>query len=287
MAKERNIELAELLAQRFATPAADVAPVPSLPETAAATLAVMLGHRVCRRFGAQPVPGELLDLVLAATFSTPSKSDLQQCSVVVVRDAGRRAAIAELIPSMPWIADAPHFLVFCGDSRRIRRVAERAGIPFANDHLDAFLNAASDAAMHLSSFVWAAEAVGLGTCPISVVRNHIDEVAAIIELPEHVFPLAGMCVGWPEGEQRTSPRLPLEVTTHLDRYDDTGDDELIADYDRRRYGEWAPPPERQPGADRFGTVTRWGWSTEKARMVAHRERDQLARFLRERGFRLD
>lgn len=43
-------------------------------------------------------------------------------------------------------------------------------------------------------------------------------------------------------------------------------------------------------AQRFATpaaVTRWGWSTEKARMVAHRERDQLARFLRERGFRLD
>ena len=96
---------------------------------------------------------------------------------------------------MPWMIESSRFLVFCGDSRRIRQIASRAGVEFANGHLDAFLNAASDVAMHLSSFIWAAESVGLGTCPISVARNHIDEVSAILDLPDHVFPLAGMCVG--------------------------------------------------------------------------------------------
>ena len=110
-------------------------------------------HRTCRRFTDRPVDDELIELLLAATFSTPSKSDLQQCSVIVVDDPASRSAIAELIPSMPWVADAPRFFVFCGDSRRIRRVADAGGVEFGNDHLDAFLNAAADAAMHLSTFV--------------------------------------------------------------------------------------------------------------------------------------
>jgi nitroreductase/FMN reductase [NAD(P)H] len=254
--------------------------------SARSTLQLMLEHRSCRRYRDEAVDDELLQVVLAAAFSTPSKSDLQQCSVIVVDDPERRSAIAELIPSMPWIAEAARFLIFCGDSRRIRQVAERADVPFANDHLDAVLNAAGDAAMHLSSFIWAAESVGLGTCPISVVRNHIDEVAEIVELPNHVFPFAGMCVGWPEQLRRLSPRLPPSVTIHRDRYGDADVDAAIDDYDHRRANGYQPAPEQQLDVDRWGTADFYGWSTEKARMVGRRERDQLARFLEDRGFKL-
>jgi nitroreductase/FMN reductase [NAD(P)H] len=282
----------ELVAARYAfdTPSP---PVDSKALTSAlamgsppSTLRLMLQHRSCRQYRDEPLDDELLDLLLAAAFSTPSKSDLQQCSVIVVDDPARRAAIGELIPTMPWILQASRFLVFCGDSRRVRRVAEHHGVPFANDHLDAVLNAAGDAAMHLSSFIWAAESIGLGTCPISVIRNHIDEVADIVELPDHVFPFAGMCVGWPERLRRFSPRLPPSVTVHHDRYTDADAADLIADYDRRRAGGYQPPPDQQVDVDRWGPAEFYGWSIEKARMVGRRERDQLARFLSDRGFGL-
>ena len=246
----------------------------------------MLGHRSCRQFSGAPLADELLDVVLAAAFSSPSKSDLQQCSVIVVDDPARRSAIARLIPNMPWIAEASRFLIFCGDHRRTRQIADAHGVPFANDHLDSVLNAAGDAAIHLSSFIWAAESIGLGTCPISVIRNHIDEVADIVELPDHVFPFAGMCVGWPEQLRRLSPRLPPAVTVHRDRYDDAAAADLIADYDHRRAGGYQPPPEQQVEVDRWGPADFYGWSLEKARMVGRRERDQLGRFLSERGFGL-
>jgi hypothetical protein len=159
-------------------------------------------------------------------------------------------------------------------------------VVFDNDHLDSVLNAAADAAMHLSSFIWAAESVGLGTCPISVVRNHIEEVSAIVELPPHVFPLAGLCVGWPDRLRRLSPRLPLAVTVHHDQYDDRKAAELIADYDIRRSGDHVVADDQQLDIDRWGVAEHYGWSTEKARMVARRERDQLAHFLVEQGFGL-
>jgi len=276
MSSTTDVPLGDLVAARFAmlSPLTTSAGPVVGPDGEADTRTIerMLAHRTCRRFSDWPVDDELLNLLLASALSTPSKSDLQQCSVIVVDDGERRRAIADLISSMPWVIESSRFLVFCGDSRRIRQVASRAGVEFANDHLDAFLNAASDAAMHLSSFIWAAESVGLGTCPISVVRNHIDEVSAILDLPDHVFPLAGMCVGWPERLEQLSPRLPTSITVHRDRYDDHDVDALIANYDQHRQ-------QTRPR----GEV----WSAAKAAMVARSERTQLARFLRSKRFSLD
>jgi len=284
-------DLQRLVAARFARETPDgptpIAEVPLSDAPSPSTLGLMLGHRSCRQYSDAPLHDELLDLVLAAAFSTPSKSDLQQCSVILVDDPQRRSAIAELIPTMPWIAEAARFLIFCADGRRVRHIGEGHDVPFANDHLDAVLNAAGDAAMHLSSFIWAAESVGLGTCPISVIRNHIEEVAEIVELPDHVFPFAGMCVGWPQQLRRLSPRLPMSVTVHRDRYQESDTAELIDDYDRRRAGDYQPPPNQQVDVDRWGAADFYGWSLEKARMVARRERDQLAGFLRRQGFGLD
>ena len=298
---EPALTAAELMARRYAYALADADPAHDAALAAArqrgagpgpGVIEQMLAHRSCRRYTAEAVDDALLDVLLAAAFSAPSKSDLQQCSVIVVDDPERRRAIAELIPTMPWILECGRFLLFCADSRRIRRVADRAGLPFANDHLDAVLNATADAAIHLASFIWAAESVGLGTCPISVVRNHIEAVAAIVELPEQVFPLTGMCVGWPERLLPFSPRLPPTVTVHRDRY--RADDEAAAaeaaavdSYSRRRTAAGRPvPPDQQLDVDRWGVVDPYGWAEEKARMVARRERDQLARFLAQRGFGL-
>ena len=50
------------------------------------------------------------------------------------------------------------------------------GHDFANDNLDSFVNATADAALAMGGFVAAAEAAGLGCCPISLVRNHIEAV---------------------------------------------------------------------------------------------------------------
>src|SRR5688572_32108377 len=195
----------------------------------------MAEHRSHRKFATRAVEPALLRLLLACAFSAPSKSDLQQADVIHVADRAKVKAIADGIPDMPWIADAPVFLVFVANNRRIREVGEWRGKPFANDHLDHFLNAAVDAALVMMNFIRAAEAVGLGICPISHVRNHPHELSRMLALPEGVFPVAGLCVGYPAEAGRISPRLPLEVTVHVDRYGESDLKEKIDAYDHRRH----------------------------------------------------
>ena len=93
------------------------------------------------------------------------------------RSKADQAAIADLIPDQPFIRTAPAFLVFLANGRRLPEFGKMRGKPFPNDHLDQFFNAAVDAGIVLASFIRAADAVGLGTCPISVIRDHSAKVS--------------------------------------------------------------------------------------------------------------
>ncbi len=247
----------------------------------------MLDHRSCRQFEVEPVPDNLLHAVLSAAFSAPSKSDLQQRSVIRVREREKLRRISRYSPGIGWISQAPVFLVWCGDSRRIRRLAEHRGHPFANDHLDAFMNAAVDTGLAMQAFITAAEAAGLGCCPVSEVRNRVFDLSRELALPEHVFPVAGMAVGWPAETPPVSMRLPLAVTVHEETYDDADLPAQVAAYDRRRESVDRTPDHAQFMADRFGVSEDYGWSERRTRQYAVPARTDFGRYVREQGFCLD
>jgi nitroreductase len=243
----------------------------------------VLQRRTQRRYSDRQVPDALVRLLLAAAFSASSKSDYQQASVIWVKDGARRAKLAALFPDMPWIGNSPVFLVFIGDARRLERLGDLRGIPQDNGALEGFFNAAVDAALAMQTCVLAAETLGLGTCPISVLRNRITEVAAILELPDKVFPVAGLCLGYPAQTGFVSMRLPLEATVHIDRYDDTGLQTAVDGYDRRRDARHSLK-DRQRDPRRFGTAEFYGWSEDKARQAASVEGVGFAAYLMAHGF---
>src|ERR1700683_1818672 len=177
-------------------------------------IAPLLDRGVVRRYRDEPVPDALLDALLAAAQSAPAKSDLQQYSVVVMRDPARIKQIADWIGTMDWIATAPVFLVWCGDMRRGQRLCEMHDMPHANNNMDTFLNTAVDCSLAMAQFMAAADAVGLGTCPISYVRSHIERVSPLLGLPSGVYPVAGLSVGWPVFRRPTSMRLPPAGGVH-------------------------------------------------------------------------
>src|SRR5712691_1368229 len=127
-------------------------------------LARIAGHRTHRRYLERAVDRDLLRLLCACALSAPSKSDLQQADIVIVRETAIRQTIVDTIPQMPWIMDAPVFLVFVGNGARLPMMSKRRDQPFPNDHLDAFFNAAVDGAIVMTTFIQAATAVGLGIC---------------------------------------------------------------------------------------------------------------------------
>ena len=260
-------------------------PLAGVPDAAAGVLAGMMGRRSIRRYAARDVPEGLRAALLACAQSAPAKSDLQQYAIIDLRDAAKKAALAAACDT-DWMADAPVLLVFCGDLHRARRLCAMRGHAYAQDTLDSFLNAAVDAALAMQGYIVAAEAAGLGTCCISQVRKRLPEVAAILGLPEGVFPLAGLAAGWPDEGRDVTLRLPPAIVVHRDGYDDRALAAETDAYDRRRHAVRPMPAQHRP--DRFGTAPFYGWSENATRRLA--EPSDLGRFgawLRTRGFALD
>ncbi len=244
----------------------------------------MLEHSSHRRWTERPVDAALLQVLFAAALSAPSKSDLQQADIIHVKDRLKVQALTELIPDMPWISQAPVVLVFCGNNRRIRQIGDWRGKPFVNDNLDHFMNAAVDAGIVMSQFIRAAEAVGLGVVPISAMRNHSAKTSEILGLPDAVFPVAGLCVGYPVESGRIIPRLGLDVTVHTDVFSEEGVQSRIDAYDQRRHTQF--PLRRQRYPDLYPDASFNGWSEDKARHYSVPERADFGDFIRKKKFSL-
>ncbi|MEM0944604.1 MAG: nitroreductase family protein, partial [Pseudomonadota bacterium] len=150
---------------------------------------------------------------------------------------------------------------------------------------DAPFNAAMDAAIAMAGFVLAAEAVGLGCCPVSAIRNAPGEVHELLGLPDLVFPAMALAVGWPRAEPEISMRLPLAATLHENRFDDGAEAGQVTEYDEARAAR--QPYAKQRAPERFGESASYGWSEDKARQYALPERTGFGAYLKRIGFSLD
>jgi nitroreductase/FMN reductase [NAD(P)H] len=272
--------IAHALAERFGEEIPVDATLPGL-----ASLERIASHRSHRRFLPRAMTPDLLRLLCACALSAPSKSDLQQCDIVIVDDMAIRRAIVATIPEQPWINEAPALLVFVANGERLPLISQLRGKPFPNDHLDAFFNAVVDSAIVLSAFIGAATAIGLGCCPISAIRDHAAAVSDLLKLPKRTLPVAGLCLGWPAQTGQITPRLSLGTTVIRNQYGPRDPPAEIDAYDRRRAAQRPYRDQRSP--DCWPKATFYGWSEDKARQYAEPLRGDFGDFVRRKGFQLD
>lgn len=200
------------------------------------TLETLIGHRSVRRYLPDALPDGTLELLVAAAQSAATSSSLQVWSVVAVTDAGRRDRLAAFAGGQRHIQQAPLFLAWLADLRRLRALGEERGLDLEGpDYLEMQLVAMVDAALAAQNAAVAAESMGLGTVYIGGMRNHPEKVAAELGLPPNVFCVFGMCVGWPDLDagEAVKPRLPQSVVLHREQYEGTPNAATIAAYDLR------------------------------------------------------
>lgn len=274
-----------LLSNRFGPEATEL----ELQDNAPAVHFQLAKRGSVRKFRPEQIPDNVLRRLCALALCAPTKSDLQQRDIIIINSPALRSEICALLAGgrlgQKWLQQVPNLLIFCGNNRRQRRLHALRGRHFANDHLDAFFNASVDAAIALASFVIAAEAEGLGVCPVSAVRNHPDRLAQLLNQPEHIFPVAGLAVGYPDELPPRSYRLPLPVTVHHNTYADDTLDAAIEGYDRRRAAD--QPYTMQRYVKEFGHSEDYGWSEDKARQYTCPERQDFGAYVKRIGFKLE
>jgi len=88
--------------------------------------ALARARRATRDFGPDPVPGELLDRLLAAARWAPSGYNLQPWRFAVVADEERKRRLWRACMKQRQVLDAPAVVVFLGDRDAARANHERS-----------------------------------------------------------------------------------------------------------------------------------------------------------------
>ncbi len=251
------------------------------------TLDQIHAHSSIRNYRPDRLPKSTIDAIVAAGQRASTSSNLQTYSVVVVTTEEKRRKLAELCGNQAHIEVAPLFLAWCADRSRLDRVCELRGYEQVTDSVENFLVAAMDAAIAMQNSALAAESMGLGVCFIGAIRNRPAEVIELLELPQLVFPISGMTVGWPAVEPKIRPRLPLKAVIHWETYDRSNEDKALMEYDRAMAATGIYSGRQVPVSDAEGEAEAYSWMEHSARRVSKPVRPGLRRAIGQQGYKLE
>lgn len=241
------------------------------------TLSLLMNHRSIRKYSDKPVAKEQVEEIIAAAQMASSSSNVQAYSVIAVTDQQSKDKLKELCGQQAYIAECSVFLVWCADLSKLKHAAERH-LPDQQSYeqmTENFIIATVDTALAAQNAAVAAESLGLGIVYIGGIRNRIQEVSELLGLPELVYPVFGMCLGYPDQDPGQRTRLPQEAVLHWEQYHPQQVapaveryDEVMVQYLRERTGGTKDTP----------------WSVLMAEKLVHPSRPHMKSFLQEKGF---
>ncbi|RAU18682.1 oxygen-insensitive NADPH nitroreductase [Nitrincola tibetensis] len=234
-------------------------------------------HRSIRKFTEQSVPNEWIGEIVKAGQAAATSSFIQACTVIQVSQGDTRDQLAQCSGNQIYVAQAPVFLVFCADMHRHKDACELHQQPMLSGYTEQFLTASLDCGLFAQNCAVAAESLGLGVVYIGGLRNQIARVSELLELPELVYPVFGMCLGFPDQNPEVKPRLPLEIVLKQEKYSVDADVKLMPEYDAQ---------VQEYYRTRTGGGKEMTWTEQISGMLVKESRPHMLPFLNEKGFLL-
>ncbi len=241
------------------------------------TIQTLNQHVTMRDFSDKPLDDETLMSLLEAARRSPTSSNWQTYSLVVVRDQQKKQKLHEIANRQKHVLTAPVFIAICADVSRTKRVCEMHSLEYAGN-LENSLVACVDAAIVGMSLTVAAESIGLGAVMIGAMRNDPIGAAKLLNLPDGAFVLYGLCLGWPASRPPQKPRLPQEAIVHFEEYNTEALDHIIHDYDAALAEHYRSLGRETPDA---------AWTETVAQQNSSPRRPELKQQLETLGFMMD
>lgn len=241
-------------------------------------ITLMKSHSSVRSFTSQPVEDSLLAELVQAGQHASTSNHIQAYTIIRVRDHKQKELLAQLCGDQDYVKNCPVFLVFCADLHRLKKACSMNQEHMNTGSSETFLMATVDTALLAQNIMVAAESSGLGGVYIGGIRNNPTQVCDLLKIPQNVYPVFGMCLGYPAKRNAVKPRLPLSLVLKEESYTTEGDEAALLEYDHIISEYYR---ERTAGK-RSNTWTQGVTSMMKAKLRPH-----MKTFLASKGFDID
>lgn len=188
---------------------------------------LLKSHTSVRSFTDEAVSEEDVKEIFEAARSASSSCFLQVTSIIRVTDKEKKKELAHLAGDQKQVENAPEFWVFCADYHRNALLYKPAELGWTEQ----LVVAVHDAGIMAQNAMAASESLGLGGCYIGGIRNNIEKVGQLLELPQNCFAVFGLAFGHPAKRNLPKPRLPMPVVFMENSYKEP-DMKLIGKYDQ-------------------------------------------------------
>lgn len=234
------------------------------------TIDLLRHHRSIRHFTDAPISDQQREAIIAGAQGASSSSFLQCTSIIRITDPQMREQLVPLTGGQQHVAQAAEFWVFCADFNRHLQICPQAQLGLAEQ----LLLGVVDTALMAQNALIAAESLGLGGVYIGGLRNNIDAVTELLQLPKHVLPLFGLCLGWPADDPQVKPRIPPAMLVHENHYQQL-DQQVLAQYDEQLADYYL---------SRGSNTRRDTWSDHIRRTIIKESRPFILDYLHKQGW---
>ena len=158
----------------------------------------ILKRRSVRSYKDKPFSEDALKEILQSAIEAPSAGNLQSRRFFIVKDVEIRKALAKASYDQNFIIEAPVAIVVCVDFRIKKKYGSRGKE----------LYSPMDCAASIQNLMLTACSLGLGTCWVGAFDE--DEATEILNLPEHLRPVAIIPVGYANEKPDRRDRLDIK-----------------------------------------------------------------------------
>lgn len=233
-------------------------------------------HRSIRKYTDQDISEEILQDIIKSAQSAHTSHYIQGYSIIVIRDQKKKEKLEALCGEQTYVRNCPVFLVFCADFYRLQLTTEMHENYFAIDEIENVIVGSVDATLAAQNAYIAAKSYGLGGVMIGGIRNEPAEVASLLNLPRYVFPVMGLCLGYPAEKPGLKPRLPQITIAHSESYQTEHLQEELKKYNEITAEYYTKRTN--------GKVTD-GWVKKMSDYLSEPRRKELKKFIVNQGFK--
>ncbi|MHA2109229.1 MAG: nitroreductase family protein [Candidatus Hodarchaeales archaeon] len=251
---------------------------------------IINNRRSIRKFTEKPISKEVLKKILVAGQRAPFA--FQGWSVVYTRKPEKMKLKIGVYPTTKVL------MFFLLDLNIVEKIINQRGYDYDAEDANTMWLAIQDATLASENVILAAEAMGLGSVLLGATPKRYEEIREVFNLPTRVFPIVGLCLGYPDPEalMEVRPRYPLKYMAFEDEYKDPSEDEIkecmkAMDEGYITQGYYIKnkakiPLDEKFGEDKYG-YDKYSWSEHICRKLIHGIRGPLIiEQLKKAGFKL-